>query len=745
MFVLSLLFAFSQQGDGGKPKGSKAALLIKSSQKVVFNEPNIQQLRTEDQINDEQGIGPWRFGFNNYTNLNLFNSGNWFTLPNGDQIWFLTLECTNALSVNLSFTETSIPEGNELYVYNPKKDFVLGKFSQYHLYEGQLGTELIPGSEAIIEYYVPKNNLKGNIKVASVTHGYRTPIEFQEKAFGSSGSCNRNVNCPEGASWTNERNSVVMLVSGSNGFCTGALVNNVLNDGKPYVLTANHCFSNPANWVFRFKWQATDCNNPSNSPTFESLSGAILRAQGTASDFCLVEISGGLVGGTVPGSHSPYFSGWDNSGSAPTSATGIHHPAGDIKKISQENQPLISTTFGSSPANSHWGVTGWDTGVTEGGSSGSPLFDQNHRIIGQLHGGASACGAPVLSDEYGKFSVSWNPAGSDNSGQLKIWLDPNDSGAQFIDGYDPSGAAPVQIDAGITNPQGVNGRLCNSSVIPSVTITNSGTQTLTSAEIIYSFDGGATQTLNWAGSLPQWQSTVVTLPTSSLNSGNHTFSAVINNPNSSTDENSTNNNSSSSFTVVVGGVNVNLNLILDCYGSETSWELQDTTSAAIYYATGYSNDNPVLIQEEWCLTGGCYNFIIMDSYGDGLTGDLSCSPDGSLEISIANDSITGIAQADANFGFQTQISFCLDQSSIKEHYLSSYNIFPNPANEFLFISWGKQEFVEIELISLFGQCLKTERVNGKELMLNIENLSSGAYFVRIKANGDSRIQKVVIN
>ena len=147
MFVLSLLFAFSQQGDGGKPKGSKAALLIKSSQKVVFNEPNIQQLRTEDQINDEQGIGPWRFGFNNYTNLNLFNSGNWFTLPNGDQIWFLTLECTNALSVNLSFTETSIPEGNELYVYNPKKDFVLGKFSQYHLYEGQLGTELIPGSE----------------------------------------------------------------------------------------------------------------------------------------------------------------------------------------------------------------------------------------------------------------------------------------------------------------------------------------------------------------------------------------------------------------------------------------------------------------------------------------------------------------------------------------------------------------------------------------------------------------------
>jgi hypothetical protein len=82
----------------------------------------------------------------------------------------------------------------------------------------------------------------------------------------------------------------------------------------------------------------------------------------------------------------------DNTGATPQSAVGIHHPSGDIKKISFENQPLISTTFGSCPPNSHWGVTDWDLGVTEGGSSGSPLYDQNHLIIGQLHGGASACG-----------------------------------------------------------------------------------------------------------------------------------------------------------------------------------------------------------------------------------------------------------------------------------------------------------------------------------------------------------------
>lgn len=742
---LSFSYIFiAQQGDGGKPKGNKLAD-VKTLNTILFQEPNISVLRAEDEINDKLGNGPWRFGFNNTTNLNTENAGLWKTLPNGDQIWFLAVECTNALSVNLTFSETNIPEGNELYVYNPKKDFILGKFSRNHLYEGQLGTELVPGSKVIIEYYVPKNNDKGFVKIATVTHGYRTPIEFQEKAFGSSGSCNRNVNCPEGAAWTNERNSVVMLVSGSNGFCTGALVNNVLNDGKPYVLTADHCYSNPANWIFRFKWQAADCNNPSSSPTFESLSGGVLRARGTASDFCLVEITGGLVNGTVPSVCSPYFSGWDNSGSTPLSGVGIHHPAGDIKKISFENQTLISTSFGSSPANSHWGVTGWDSGVTEGGSSGSPLYDQNHRIIGQLHGGASACGAPVLSDEYGKFSVSWNPSGSANSGQLKFWLDPNNSGAPFVDGYDPSGAVPAQIDAGITNPQGVSGRLCSGDVNPSVTITNSGAQTLIAADILYSFDGGATQTFNWTGSLPQWQTATVTLPTSVLTDGNHTFTASVSNPNASVDENLNNNSTNGSFTVVTNGADINLNLVLDCYGSEVTWELQDSTNNAIYFSTGYSDNSPGLVQEAWCLNPGCYNFFIMDSYGDGLTGDPSCSPDGSLQITQGNDSLTGISQADANYGSQTQLSFCVQQSSVVEQELMGVSIFPNPAKESVTISLKKIQDVHIELVSLYGQVLISENVISQQIILLTESISAGTYFIRLEIDGKTALKKLIIN
>ncbi|MEY3439268.1 MAG: hypothetical protein RL265_1853 [Bacteroidota bacterium] len=560
-------------------------------QEYAFVSPVISVLQAEDLVTDAAGTGPWRFGFNNETNLTMENSGSWVTLPNGAKIWRVRVTCENALTVNLTFANVAIPEGNELYVYNPKKDFILGKFTAYHLYEGELGTELIPGNSAIVEYYIPAENAQIPVYLAitKVTHGYRTATEFVEKAFGSSGSCNMNVNCPDGLEWVNERNSAVMLVSGSSGFCSGALINNTLNDGKPYVLTANHCYSNPATWIFRFNWQANGCTNGTN-PTFQSLSGAVLRSRRTPSDFCLVEITGGLVNNTVPATYSPYFSGWDKSGVIPSTTVCIHHPSGDIKKIAFDDAPaIVSQQMGSTEANSTWTVE-WDRNTTtEGGSSGSPLFDQNHRIIGQLWGGGASCSNLSSPDYYGRVSSSWQPTGSDNTNQLKNWLDPSNSGSEFINGYDPFGAPPLALDAGITNPIGVSGTICSGQVSPQITITNSGTNTLTSATINYGFNGVTNQTFAWSGALSQWQTALVTLPTSNLTSGTNTFNAIVVNPNGATDENLLNNTTSSSFTTVVNGNIVSLNLNLDCWGSETSWELSNASNVVLYTGSGYAN------------------------------------------------------------------------------------------------------------------------------------------------------------
>ncbi|MFN4911759.1 MAG: T9SS type A sorting domain-containing protein [Flavobacteriales bacterium] len=744
-FFIFLWFnaCFAQQGDGGfghyfSNNGWKTIPL------VSYPTPNVNALQAEDRVLDSVGGQPWRFGYNYTTAINTENQGIWINTKEGHSLWLVRLKSPNALTINLAFDKTIIPEGNELYVYNLDKSFILGKFTSNHVYEGQLGTELVPGDEVIVEYFVKKNNPKGFVQVNNVTHGYRTAQEFYLKAFGSSGNCNLNVNCPEGGPWQQERNGVVMLVSGNSGFCSGSLINNTLNNGKPYVLTANHCFSNPATWVFRFNWQSAGCSNPGTEPTFQSLSGAILRSRASASDFCLVEITGGLQGGTVPAAYTPYFNGWDNSGNTPSSAVGIHHPSGDIKKISFENDPLISTTFGGSPANSHWGVTGWDQGVTEGGSSGSPLFDQNHRIIGQLHGGASACGAPVLSDEYGKISYSWIPNGSDSTNQLKYWLDPNQSGATFVNGYDPSGGVPVQVDPFLAAVNGVSGTFCSADISPSITLSNGGAVPLTSALITYGFDGSTNLTYPWTGNLPQWQSTTVTLPTAQLGSGTHTFNAAVSNPNTGVDENNLNNTQNSSFNVVLNGQEVILGLTLDCYGSETSWSLQNSSGTVLFTGNGYNDNNAGLVNIAWCLDFGCYAYTINDSYGDGIYGLPWCPASGSVEISSLGDSLTGISEANSDFGFETTLNFCVDGSGINPIDLPSLVIYPNPVQQI--VHW-KAPFPVSSLcvMDLNGKILIEESVsNSLQSSLSIEHLAKGVYYLTCElVSGEILTKKVV--
>jgi lysyl endopeptidase len=747
--ILSSIAAFGQQGDGGNPRGEKVSSGFKNTELIVFEEPDIAALRAEDAETDDTGTAPWRFGHNNYTNLGLNNSGNWYDLPNGDKIWLLKITCENALTVNLTFDQTVIPEGNELYVYNPDKTFILGKFNANHLYEGELGTELVPGNTVIVEYYVPAINKEdiGNVHVYRVTHGYRTAQEFMTKAFGSSGNCNMNVNCPDGAEWVNQRNSAVMLVSGGSGFCSGALINNTLNDGKPYVLTANHCYSTPTSWVFRFNWQATACTNPGSSPTFQSLSGAVLRSRRTPSDFCLVEITGGLVGGTVPLSYSPYFSGWDNSGVNPSSTVSIHHPSGDIKKIAFDDAAASPATAMGSESQGVWQVE-WDRNTTtEGGSSGSPLFDQNRRIIGQLWGGGASCSNLSAPDYYGRLSKSWNPASSNSTNHLVTWLDPNSSGAQFIDGYDPNNSTPIAIDAGLANPTGASGTYCSTQISPSMTITNSGTTTLTSATINYGINGNYNLNYSWSGSLAQWQSTTITLPVMNVPGGAHTFNAQVVNPNGSTDENLANNAVSSTFTAVVNGQSVQLTLDLDCYGSETTWQLRNDANVLLYSGSGYQDNDEGVINVDFCLAYDCYTFTINDSYGDGLTGCTAANGGaGSYQILYNSAVVAQLTEANANFGDSDSQNFCiqdvtgLDESSL----VSKVFVYPNPANELLNIAFIGLTAERVELLSVHGQVILSSNQVSDSATFDISKLASGTYFIKVITASGNALKQIII-
>ena len=237
-----------------------------------------------------------------------------------------------------------------------------------------------------------------------------------------------------------------------NGFiCTGSLINNTNEDNKPFFLTANHCFtdpngvaSNPASYSMRFNWIspnpdcATTAGSP-NGPINFVMNGSTLRARNAGSDVMLVEINN-----DIPVDWDVTYAGWDRSDSAPTFQVGIHHPSGDIMKICRDDNPATKVTqFGTQTwdingitnSGNSGNATGWELGVTEGGSSGSALFDQNGRIIGQLLGGLAACNGVIdnnAHDYYGRFAVSWD-AGGTTATQLKDWLDPAGTNPMTLD------------------------------------------------------------------------------------------------------------------------------------------------------------------------------------------------------------------------------------------------------------------------------------------------------------------------
>jgi lysyl endopeptidase len=744
--LMIVAFSFAQQGDGGTPFSSKFTFEPEIPL-VYFAQPDVDALLAEDELIDGKGIAPWRFGYLNECNLNINNAGQWFELPNGGKLWMLQVHCENALTINVSLQNSRIPFGNQLFVYHPNREFVLGRFVERHLVEGALGCELVAGTDAIIEYYVAPENINnpGHIEIASVTHGYRTAADF-ERAFGSSGSCNMNVNCPDGQALEDQRNAVVMLVSGNNGFCTGSLINNTANDGTPYVLTANHCGSSGfANWIFRFNWQAENCINPSSSPSFQSLSGSVSRANRQASDFRLLEITGGLENETVPQSYNPFFPGWDNSGNAPTSTFCIHHPSGDIKKIAFDDDPAVVAQYGNTPDNT-WRVV-WDRNTTtEPGSSGSPLFDQNGRIIGQLWGGGASCTNLSAPDYYGRVSMSWNPPGSTNSQQLKHWLDPENSDVLFINGF-PNIVTP-NLDARLHSDFGFLNLNCDNEVAPTLTIFNEGSETITEVVINYWYLPQEELSYTWQGNLNFGNAVDIELPVAILEDGNYTFTAIIESVNGISDENSNNNLLTSNFSISTQGFAVELVLQLDCWGDEVSWRLlNQQENEEILTGGPYDGQDGQLINETWCLAEACYVLEINDSYGDGIGGGFGCNTIGYLQIIEDGNLLNEIPQAQANFGSQRKLPFCIGEATNNLGNLSldlfETLIFPNPTDGTLNFAFNMMGQKQIKIYTAQGAIVFTHDINSTDISFQLDFLSVGIYFVEIRFGDHIEIQKLV--
>lgn len=362
--------------------------------------------------------------------------------------WRLGISMEGARAMAFYYKHFSIPEGGRLFLYRPDSSFFAGAFtSENNRSGGPYATTYIPGDAVILEYYHPRGE-EAKIEIEEIGYIYRYPglVEIDTKGFRGSQWCEVNINCPEGDQWQNEKRGIARILikkGGGTFWCSGSLINNTLQDLTPYFLTADHCGQDASasdlnQWIFYFNYESSGCPDPAIEPVADQMVGCDLIAYSggtnggvSGADFYLVKLKQ-----PVPPVYIPYYNGWTRQNIAPSSGVGIHHPAGDIKKISTFTQTAYTTQWGSTPG-THWGVewaaTQTNHGVTEGGSSGSPLFDSQKRIAGILSGGDASCNALTEDDLYGRISYAWNE-GSTPDRRLRDWLDPLNSGIETLNG-----------------------------------------------------------------------------------------------------------------------------------------------------------------------------------------------------------------------------------------------------------------------------------------------------------------------
>lgn len=403
--------------------------------------------------------------------LNTTNSGKWFSLPGGETIWQLRLRAKDAIALMLYYKAFEIPEGGKLFLYNADKTHILGAYThRTNPRGGRFATEFVAGDELVLEYVAAPSGESPRIEIEEIGYGYNHLHIVMGNDLRSSNPCEVNINCSEGAAWQREKAGIchtVQKINGKSYICSGSLVNNTAQDFKPYVLMAYHCMeavlsadtvaiSTPEEmqqWMFYFNYERQGCANDLSTRK-KTMTGCTLVASSPldgGSDGLLV-----LLDQEVPEDYNVYYNGWDRRNNPPKSGVSIHHPAGDYKKISTYTSAARTGTWYDVDSkvgkrNAHWNVIFAATenghGVTEGGSSGAPLFNENQLIVGTLSGGTSSCRSPLGDNLFGKLAYHWNKVGEADTARMDIWLDPKKTGVETLSGLarTPMKAAPRNL------------------------------------------------------------------------------------------------------------------------------------------------------------------------------------------------------------------------------------------------------------------------------------------------------------
>lgn len=431
---------------------------ILSAQSYITNLPNkVQNIFIYDTLkinslnnysstkNNKAQAAAMQFGQTIKLDEKDLSKGKWIYLGNDKYVWKILIEKENTSVLNAYFSNVNIKGNDKLYVYSlnkGNKTILVNSKNQ----TPRFGTSLFYCNSIVILF--ESSEIK-ELPFTLTEIGFSFENNNSNRDFGQAGDCEISINCVEGEDFNLQKNSVsrILLKQGDGLYwCTGSLINNTKKDGTPYLITANHCgesatIEDYSDWVFDFNFESPDCDRPVFEPEKKTIYGSQLLAHtpnnvNSYSDFKLL-----LLNEDIPSDFKPFYIGWDRRTAESSKGVSIHHPQGDIKMISSYLQPLNSTEYHNNIENSNgkywrvnWSETESGQGVTEGGSSGAPIYNQQGLLIGTLTGGDASCTYPDDPDWFGKFSYHWDSNGDDSTTQLKYWLDPINTGQELLNG-----------------------------------------------------------------------------------------------------------------------------------------------------------------------------------------------------------------------------------------------------------------------------------------------------------------------
>ena len=435
LFLMLIPNVSAQISENAEPFSSiyKLSPITQFEEMPYFNKASMVD---EDKERKTHGLKVNRFAKMFNVGFHPFNSGTWDE-TGGGKVWRLGIHSSDAYSLYLVFGEFNLAQGVKMFIYNINYSSVAGAFTNKNNNKfNKLAVAPIDGDILIVELDIPSGTDDfGKLLLNKVGHDYRNAFGSSrlKSKSGVSDTCEVDINCDLGAPWQKEKRAVCRMIVDAD-YCTGTLINNVENLKIPYLLTAYHCVSTQQiaeTGVYLFNYERINCNGTATTVS-QSLSGAeLISTTNHLLDFALLKLNNypsPLV--------QPYFVGWDTRTDAPQNGVCIHHPQGDVKKISVTYHPIVTGSFGENyDLLSHWQVQRWDRGATEGGSSGSPIFNNLHRLVGTLTGGGATCVDP-RDDYFTKFNLDWDKY-PDSANQVKCWLNPTNKNVSFVNGLDP--------------------------------------------------------------------------------------------------------------------------------------------------------------------------------------------------------------------------------------------------------------------------------------------------------------------